>query len=163
MSDGLLAWLDRERTVAPADYPRWLVPPAALSIHLCIGQGYALSVFNLPLSRVLGVTASAPGDWPLTTTVWLFNIAFFTLGASAFLFGTWLERVGPRKAMFAATVAFAGGLFLASAGVALHNRPLLFGAFVVYGVGLGLGDAQQLRHAERVSDADPGSANQPVI
>jgi MFS family permease len=132
-------FLDRERTVAGAGYSRWLVPPAALAIHLCIGQAYALSVFNLPMSRLVGITSSAHDDWPLTTTVWMFNIAFLVLGASAFAWGKWLERAGPRKAMFASAVCFSGGLFLAAGGVALHALPLLYGAFAVYGVGLGLG------------------------
>jgi MFS family permease len=135
----IFSFLDRERTVAPPGYSRWLVPPAALAIHLCIGQGYALSVFSLPMSRLLGVTRPAPGDWPLTTTVWMFNVAFFMLGGSAFLWGKWLERVGPRRAMFVAAVCFAGGFFVAAAGVATHVLPLLYGGFALYGVGLGLG------------------------
>jgi hypothetical protein len=83
--------------VAPPGFNRWLVPPAALAIHLCIGQGYALSVFNLPMTRLVGITQSSPEDWPLTTTVWMFNIAFFMLGASAFVWGKWLERVALRR------------------------------------------------------------------
>ncbi len=133
------SFLDRERTVASPGFNRWLVPPAALAIHLCIGQGYALSVFNLPMSRLLGITASTPQDWPLTTTVWMFNIAFGTLGASAFAWGKWLERVGPRKAMFASAVCFAGGFFIAAAGVSVHSLALLYAGSVAYGVGLGLG------------------------
>ncbi len=131
--------LARERTVAPPGYNRWLVPPAALAIHLCIGQGYALSVFNLPMTRLLGITRSTPEDWPLTTTVWMFDVAFFMLGASAFAWGKWLERVGPRRAMFTSALCFAGGFFLAAIGVSLHALPLLYAGFVVYGVGLGLG------------------------
>jgi MFS family permease len=133
------SFLDRERTVAQPGYSRWLVPPAALSIHLCIGQGYALSVFNIPMTRLVGVGASAPSDWSLSTTVWMFNIAFAMLGCSAFLWGKWLERVGPRKAMFVSAVCFASGFFVAAAGVSLHLLPLLYAGFVVYGVGLGLG------------------------
>jgi MFS family permease len=134
-----LSFLDRERTVAPPGYNRWLVPPAALAIHLCIGQGYSLSIFNLPMARLLGITAPAPGDWPLTTTVWMFNIAFAVLGLSAFTWGKWLERVGPRKAMFVAALCFAGGFFVAAAGVAVHSLAVLYAGFVLYGVGLGLG------------------------
>jgi MFS family permease len=133
------SFLARERTVAEPGYNRWIVPPAALAVHLCIGQAYSLSVFSLPMSRLLGVTASAPGDWPLTTTVWMFNIAFFALGTSAFVWGKWLERVGPRRAMFVAALCFAGGFFVAAAGIALHFLPLLYAGFLVYGVGLGLG------------------------
>ncbi len=135
----LLRFLDRERTVAGPGFRRWLVPPAALAIHLCIGQGYALSVFNLPMSRLRGITAPAPDDWPLTTTVWMFNIAFFMLGASAFAWGKWLERVGPRKAMFVAAIAFAGGFFVAAGAVELHSLAMLYAGFALYGVGLGLG------------------------
>src|SRR5580700_7857096 len=111
-----LSFLDRERTVARPGYSRWLVPPAALAIHLCIGQGYSLSVFNLPMARLLGLSKPIDGDWPLTTTVWMFNIAFGVLGISAFLWGKWLERVGPRKAMFVAALCFSGGFFVAAAG-----------------------------------------------
>src|SRR3984957_14297227 len=135
----MASFLDRERTVAGEGFNRWLVPPAALAIHLCIGQGYALSVFNLPMSRLLGITQTAPGDWPLTTTVWMFNIAFATLGASAFIWGRWLERVGPRRAMFASAICFAGGLWVDGAAVALHFLPLLYAGSALYGVGLGLG------------------------
>jgi len=50
----VLGILDRSRIVADAGYNRWLVPPAALAIHLCIGMAYGFSVFWLPLSRALG-------------------------------------------------------------------------------------------------------------
>src|SRR5262245_54489959 len=96
----LLSFLDREHSVADANFSRWLVPPAALAIHLSIGQAYAFSVFNLPLSRAIGMTDSAPGDWRLSTIGWVFSIAIVFLGLSAAVFGAWLERVGPRKAMF---------------------------------------------------------------
>jgi MFS family permease len=133
------SFLARERTVAAPGFNRWLVPPAALAIHLCIGQGYALSVFNLPMTRLVGITRSTPEDWPLTTTVWMFNIAFLMLGASAFLWGKWLERVGPRKAMLASALCFTGGFFVAAMGVSLHSLAALYAGSVVYGVGLGLG------------------------
>ena len=48
--------LDRSRTIAAPGFNRWLVPPAALAIHLCIGMAYGFSVFWLPLSRALGIT-----------------------------------------------------------------------------------------------------------
>ena len=77
------SFLDREHTVATPGYSRWLVPPAALAIHLCMGQAHALSVFNLPMSRLLGLTQPGPDDWPLTTTAWIFNIAivFLAIGS----------------------------------------------------------------------------------
>jgi hypothetical protein len=89
---GLVALLDRESTVAPARYSRWLVPPAALAVHISIGQAYALSVFNLPLTRILGIDRSVEGDWSLSATIGMFNIAFFFLGASAAVLGTWVGR-----------------------------------------------------------------------
>src|SRR5437868_1559606 len=97
-----LDFLDRSRIIAPPGYNRWLVPPAALAIHLAIGQVYAFSVFNFPLSKVIGVRNSAPEDWKLTTLGWIFTIAIVFLGLSAALFGKWLEAAGPRKAMLAA-------------------------------------------------------------
>ncbi len=136
----VLSFLDRDHTIAPPGYSRWLVPPAALAIHLCIGQAYALSVFNLPLSRLLGIKGSAPGDWGLTTTVWIFNITFVFLGLSAAVFGKWLERVGPREAMFASACCFAGGFLIAAIGIYLHIIWFLYlGYGVLGGIGLGLG------------------------
>src|SRR5579872_1932918 len=135
-----LSFLDRERTVAGPGYNRWLVPPSALAIHLAIGQAYAFSVFNKPLTTLIGVTKSAPDDWKLTTVVWIFNIAFAMLGLSAFVFGKWLERVGPRRAMFTSALCFGGGFLVAAAGIALHWIVLVYlGYGVLGGIGLGLG------------------------
>lgn len=135
-----LDFLDRSHTVAPLDYSRWLVPPAALAIHLSIGQAYAFSVFNLPLSRLIGGAESALGDWKLSTIGWVFSVAIVFLGLSAAVFGRWVERVGPRKAMFASAVCFAGGFLVSGAGVALHHFPLLIlGYGMLGGIGLGLG------------------------
>jgi MFS family permease len=136
----LLSILDRERTIAKPGFSRWLVPPAALSIHLAIGQAYAFSVFNKPLSQLLGVTKSAPGDWDLKTLGWIFSIAIVFLGLSAAVFGKWLERVGPRKAMFASACCFSGGFFVSAIGVHFHQIALLYlGYGVLGGIGLGLG------------------------
>ncbi len=112
-----LRFLDRTRTVAGAGYNRWLVPPAALAIHLAIGQAYAFSVFNLPLTQIIGVTKAAPDDWKLTTLGWIFSIAIVFLGLSAAVFGKWLEAAGPRKAMFASAVCFSGGFLVSAVGV----------------------------------------------
>ena len=134
------AILDRERTIAPLGYNRWRVPPAALAVHLSIGQAYAFSVFNIPLSRSIGITASTAGDWSLSTIGWVFSVAIVFLGVSAALFGTWLERVGPRKAMFASAICFSGGFFVGAAGVATHQFwLLLLGYGALGGIGLGLG------------------------
>ncbi|QEY24915.1 L-lactate MFS transporter [Neisseria animalis] len=135
-----MKFLDREATVAKPGFNRWLVPPAALAVHLSIGQIYAYSVFNAPLTKVIGITESAPDDWRLTTVGWIFSIALAVLGASAALFGTWMERVGPRKAMFVAACCFALGFVVSALGVSTHNLVLLYlGNGVIGGVGLGLG------------------------
>ncbi|MDB4347781.1 MFS transporter, partial [Bacteroidia bacterium] len=133
-------FLHRDRTVAKPGFNRWLVPPAALAIHLCIGQIYAYSVFNIPLTRIQGIDASIAGDWKLTAIGWIFSIALFTLGASAALFGKWLERVGPRKAMFISAICFAGGFMVAALGVSLHQIWLIYlGHGLLGGIGLGIG------------------------
>jgi MFS family permease len=135
-----MSFFDRERTVAGPGYSRWLVPPAALAIHLCIGQVYGFSVFNIPLTRVLGVSKSAPDDWKLTSIAVIFGVAIVFLGLAAAVFGTWLERVGPRKAMFAAALCFCGGFFIGAIGVKLHIFSLLvLGYGVLGGIGLGIG------------------------
>lgn len=132
--------LSKDRIQAPPGFNRWRVPPAALAIHLCIGQVYAFSVFNLPLSRALGVTHSTPADWQLTELGWIFTLAIVFLGLSAAVGGPWLERAGPRKSGVASACCWGLGFFVAAAGVALHNIWLLYlGYGVIGGCGLGLG------------------------
>ena len=136
----MAGFLTRERIVAGPGFNRWLVPPAALAIHLSIGQAYAFSVFKLPLTKVLGITQSAPGDWSQPELAWIFTIAIVVLGLSAALFGRWLERAGPRKSGVVAAVCWAGGFLVSAAGVRLHNIWLLYlGYGVLGGCGLGLG------------------------
>jgi MFS family permease len=135
-----LSILDRNRTIAAPGFSRWMVPPAALCIHLCIGQAYAFSVFNLPISKLIGIDHSAPGDWKLTDIGWIFTIAIFFLGVSAAIFGRWVEEGGPRRAMFTAALCFAGGFFVSAAGVYAHNIWVIYlGYGLIGGCGLGLG------------------------
>jgi MFS family permease len=134
------SFLDRESTVAPLNYDRFLVPPAALAVHLSIGQAYAFSTFNLPLTKLIGLNHSAPGDWKLTEVGWVFSIAIAVLGLSAALFGRWVERVGPRKSMFTAALCFGGGFIVSAVGIHLHELWLLYlGYGVLGGCGLGIG------------------------
>ncbi|HEV2968652.1 MAG TPA: OFA family MFS transporter [Pirellulales bacterium] len=136
-----LAFLDRQRTIARPGFSRWLVPPAALSIHLAIGQAYAFSVFNTPLTQIIGVKQSVKGqDWDPTTVGWIFSIAIVFLGLSAAVFGKWLENAGPRKAMFASACCFGGGFLVSALGVYWHQIVLIYlGYGVLGGIGLGLG------------------------
>jgi MFS family permease len=132
--------LSRERIIAQPGFNRWLVPPAALAIHLSIGMAYGFSVFWLPLSRSIGITKPAPGDWKISTLGWMFTLFFVFLGSSAALFGAWLERVGPRKAGVVAAFCWSGGFMISALGVYLHQILLLWlGAGVIGGCGLGLG------------------------
>ena len=132
--------LDRERIVAGPGFSRWLVPPAALCVHLCIGQAYAFSVFNLPMTKLIGITKSAPGDWRLTELGWIFSLAILFLGLSSAATGSWLDRVGPRKAMLLAATCFGGGFLISALGVSVHNLWLIYlGYGVLGGCGLGIG------------------------
>ena len=148
-------WLGRDRIIAGANFNRWLIPPAALAIHLCIGMAYGFSVFWLPLSRALGVTkpvACAPDtsvitylfttacDWPQPMLGWTYTLFFVVLGSAAALFGHWLETAGPRKAGVVSALCWSGGLLLGALGVHLHQLWLLWlGCGVIGGFGLGLG------------------------
>src|ERR1700722_18503589 len=137
---GLLSFLDREHTIAKPGFSRWLVPPAALAIHLAIGQAYAFSVFKIPLSQLIGLSKPAAGDWKQSQIAWIFSLAILMLGLSAALFGKWLEGAGPRKAMFASAVCFSLGFFISYFGVFTHQLWIIFlGYGVVGGMGLGLG------------------------
>jgi MFS family permease len=132
--------LDRERIIAGPGFNRWLVPPAALAIHLSIGQAYAYSVFKLPLTRVLGVTAPAAGDWSQTQIAFVFTTFIVFLGLSAAVFGRWLEMVGPRKAGVVAAFCWGGGYLVSALAVGTHQLWLLYlGNGVIGGCGLGLG------------------------
>jgi MFS family permease len=134
------SFFDREATVAPAGYNRFLVPPAALAVHLSIGQAYAFSTFNLPLTKLLGLTQSGPDDWQLTDVGWTFSIAIAILGISAAVFGRWVERVGPRKSMFTAALCFGSGFIVSAMGIHYHLLFLLYlGYGVLGGCGLGIG------------------------
>jgi len=136
----LAPFLSRERIIAPPGFNRWLVPPAALAIHLSIGMAYGFSVFWLPLSRAIGITTSAPDDWKVSTLGWMYTLFFVMLGSSAAVFGPWLEREGPRKAGVVAACCWGGGFFLSALGVHLHQVWLLWlGSGVIGGCGLGLG------------------------
>lgn len=147
-------FLDRERTIATAGFNRWLVPPAALCIHLCIGMAYGFSVFWLPLSRAIGLTApkacpdislwqelfTTTCDWKVASLGWMYTLFFVVLGVSAALWGGWLERAGPRKAGFVAALCWCGGLVLGAIGIYLHQLWIMWlGSGVIGGVGLGLG------------------------
>ena len=148
-----LSFLDRNRSIAQPGFSRWLVPPAALSIHLAIGQAYAFSVFKKPLNYLMQVHAMGGGlkalpgvdspnalDWKFTDLGWIFSIAIVFLGLSAAIFGKWLEKAGPRKAMFASAVCFASGFFVSALGVQFHQLWLIYlGYGVIGGIGLGLG------------------------
>ena len=146
--------LDREHTIAKAGFNRWLVPPAALCIHLCIGMAYGFSVFWLPLSRAIGLSApkacpdmslvqelfTTTCDWKVASLGWMYTLFFVLLGVSAAIWGGWMERVGPRKAGVVAACCWGGGLLLGALGVYIHQLWLLWlGSGVIGGVGLGLG------------------------
>ena len=139
-SGGLFGFLDRSRTIAKPGFSRWMVPPAALCVHLCIGQAYAFSVFNLPMTRLIGITQSAPDDWHIPELGWIFSIGIFFLGTSAAVFGRWVEEGGPRRAMFTAALCWAGGFFISAVGAYIHNLWVIYlGYGVVGGCGLGIG------------------------
>ena len=136
-----MAFFDRSRSIAYPGFNRWLVPPAALCIHLCIGEAYAFSVFTKPMSQAIGVTAPTPGvDWTVPELGWIFSLAILALGLSAAFGGKWVERVGPRMAMFVAAVFFSIGLIVAGIGVNAHLLWLVYlGYGVIGGCGLGIG------------------------
>jgi len=148
-------FLSKERTIAGPGFSRWLVPPAALAIHLCIGMAYGFSVFWLPLSKALGLKEAikcgpeigffqelfiTTCDWKIATLGWMYTLFFVFLGLSAALWGGWLEHAGPRKAGVVSAVCWCGGMVLSAFGIYLHQFWLMIlGSGVIGGVGLGLG------------------------
>ncbi|TDW95621.1 MFS transporter [Kribbella pratensis] len=128
----VLSILDREHTVAPQGYSRWLIPPAALAVHLCIGQAYATSVYKTSMVKHFDTTQTAVGV--------VFSIAIVMLGLSAAVGGTWVERNGPRKAMFVAACFWATGFLVGALGIGTGQLWLVYlGYGVIGGIGLGIG------------------------
>ncbi|MFC5498279.1 OFA family MFS transporter [Caenimonas terrae] len=156
LGDASPGFLDKERIIAGAGFNRWLVPPAALAIHLCIGMAYGFSVFWLPLSKTLATAGagaqSCKGigffaemfatncDWTVATLGWMYTLFFVFLGCAAALWGGWLERAGPRKAGVVAALCWCGGMLISALGIHLHQFWLMIlGSGVIGGIGLGLG------------------------
>jgi MFS family permease len=152
---GAAGLLDKERTIAGPGFNRWLVPPAALAIHLCIGMAYGFSVFWLPLSKALGIKEAikcgpdvgffaelftTTCDWKVSTLGWMYTLFFVFLGCSAALWGGWLERAGPRKAGVVSALCWCGGMLISALGIHLHQFWLMIlGSGIIGGIGLGLG------------------------
>ncbi|MEV5409455.1 OFA family MFS transporter [Thermopolyspora sp. NPDC052614] len=127
-----VSFLDRSHSIAPPTWSRWLIPPAALSVHLAIGQAYAWSVFKPPLESSLGLSGTA--------SALPFQLGIVMLGLSAAFGGTLVERNGPRWAMFVSMVCFSSGFLLSALGVATRQYWLVvFGYGFVGGIGLGIG------------------------
>jgi MFS family permease len=158
--------LDRERIIAKPGFNRWLVPPAALCIHLCIGMAYGFSVFWKPLEgALLGADGKAVASCSVATAFWqqvadtlqrslwatdcnwnrfdlgwMFTFFFVLLGVSAAIWGGWLESAGPRKAGLVSLACWCGGLLISAVGVTTHQLWLMWlGSGIIGGVGLGLG------------------------
>jgi MFS family permease len=149
------AFFSKERITAHPQFNRWLVPPAALAIHLSIGMAYGFSVFWLPLSKALGIkdpiacadhmsiwarAVATDCDWKVSDLGWMYTLFFVFLGSSAAIFGHWLEHAGPRKAGAVAALCWGGGLLISAYGVYTHQLWLMWlGSGVIGGIGLGLG------------------------
>lgn len=150
-----LSILDKEQTIAGPGFNRWLVPPAALAIHLCIGMAYGFSVFWLPLSKAIGIKESiacppeigffqelfiTTCDWKISTLGWMYTLFFVFLGSSAAIWGGWLERAGPRKAGVVSALCWCGGMLFSALGIYTHQFwMMILGSGVIGGIGLGLG------------------------
>lgn len=162
----MLLNLSKEHITAGKHFNRWLVPPAALAVHLSIGMAYGFSVFWKPLgAAVVGedgkpVAACAAGastfseklagtaqalfatdcNWTQFDLGWMYTLFFVLLGCSAAVWGGWLERAGPRKAGLVAMLCWCGGLLISALGVYQHQLWMLWlGSGVIGGIGLGLG------------------------
>lgn len=155
MATSATDFLAKERIIAGNGFNRWLVPPAALAIHLCIGMAYGFSVFWLPLSKAVGIRESIQCgpevgfiqelyvtgcDWKISTLGWMYTLFFVFLGSSAALWGGWLEHAGPRKAGVVSAMCWCGGMLLSALGIYFHQFwMMILGSGVIGGIGLGLG------------------------
>ena len=128
----LPSFLARDRIVAGQGFNRWLIPPAALAVHLCIGQVYATSVYKSALVSHF--------DSSLTAVGFVFSLAIVVLGLSAALFGTWVDTNGPRAAMFVAAIFWSSGFLVSAFGISVNQLWIVYlGYGVLGGIGLGIG------------------------
>jgi len=128
----VLSALDRRHSVAPPGFSRWLIPPAALSVHLCIGQVYATSVYKNSFVAHFDASATSVGI--------IFSIAIVMLGLSAAVGGTWVEANGPRKAMFVSACFWAAGFLIGALGISTKQLWLVYLGYGFFGgIGLGIG------------------------
>jgi len=128
----MLSALDRRHSVAPPGFNRWLIPPAALSVHLCIGQVYATSVYKNSFVAHFDASATSVGI--------IFSIAIVMPGLSAAVGGTWVEANGPRKAMFVSACFWAAGFLVGALGIGTGQLWLVYlGYGFIGGIGLGIG------------------------
>jgi MFS family permease len=151
MANNQAGLLSRERITAGPHFNRWLVPPAALAIHLCIGMAYGFSVFWLPMSKLIAGAAACHGgfiaeltardcNWTVADVTHVFETFIAMLGISAAIFGRWVEHAGPRASGFIAALCWAGGLIVGGYGVMIHQLWIVFlGCGLIGGIGLGLG------------------------
>ncbi|KAJ3353054.1 hypothetical protein GGF32_003228 [Allomyces javanicus] len=118
-------------------FKRWMLLPAALLNHVCLGGIYDWSVYNGPIARRMSEGAAEPVSEE--TVAVSFFITVGVLGMASFLTGPWLERHGPRiPALLGATLYMIGQ---ALAALACHIQSLgllYFGIGVVGGSGLGI-------------------------
>ena len=136
----MIGRLSKERIIAREGFNRWLIAPAALGIHLCIGSVYAWSLFNPALVKRIGVVTSAADDWSLKSVVWIFTVAIVFLGLAAAIAGKWLEQVGPRAVGVVAATCWGGGFIVGGFGIVTGQLWLVYlGYGVIGGCGLGLG------------------------
>lgn len=159
-------FLSKENITAGPGFNRWLVPPAALAVHLSIGMAYGFSVFWKPLGKALvdengqplaacAAGATSFGDklsgtakalfatdcnWTQFDLGWMYTLFFVLLGCAAAIWGGWLEKEGPRKVGLISMLCWCGGLLLSAYGIYIHQLWLMWlGSGVIGGVGLGLG------------------------
>jgi MFS family permease len=146
-----VGFLDRERIIARPGFNRWLVPPAALAIHLCIGMAYGFSVFWLPMSKLIpgaplcsggfgSVLTATNCNWSVADVTHIFETFIAMLGISAAIWGAWLEHAGPRKSGLIAALCWGGGLLIGAYGVSIHQLWVVYlGCGFIGGIGQGLG------------------------
>lgn len=113
---------------------RWLVLIASILINLCIGSGYAWSVFAKPmvahLSSVTGVAVTAAAATLAFTISNLFGPVTMIIGGSV------QDKFGPRWVIFAGAFMFGGGVFLTGFSNSTTWLYLTYGGLMGLGMGL---------------------------
>lgn len=110
---------------------RWFILAACIIINLCLGAGYAWSVFQGPLIEQFG--------WTTAQASLAFSISFAMVPVSMIIFGPMQDKKGPKWITFGGGLMFGLGMILTSFTKSLTMLYISYGLILGFGIGMAYG------------------------